>query len=303
MQKPLVSIGVITYQAAPYIRDCIKGILSQTYPNLELVILDDASTDRTLSIIELFMKKLKQKCVRVEIIRHNVNSGNIPYNCNELVRKCEGDYIKFCAGDDALSPCCIEELVEFLEKNKDCVAAYSNGYVVPNSWHTGRAGKYPLLFPQSYEHPSEDLFERLLYGNFVQAAGTIHRRFIFEKYGYYDETLLYEDWDLWLRLAMNHVRIAYVDKVLVYYRNSVTGITRNSSRKVWIRKWNQRAHLLHKYRSFVSKEEMEYLKLHHITEFLADAKRYKYYDLALVLWWRKQKLLKRVGRKGHVCRS
>lgn len=303
MQKPLASIAVLTYQAAPYIEDCIKGILSQTYPNIELLILDDASMDKTQCIIDSYMDRLRQKCVQVEFVKHSVNSGNIPHNCNELIKKCKGDYIKLCGGDDVLSPHFIEEMVEFLEENKDCEVAYCNGYVVPDSWHPGRSGKYSQFFDCNYEHPAEGLFERLLYGNLIKAEAIIYRKSVFEKYGYYDETLLYEDWDMWLRLTINNVQVCYVDKHLVYYRTSKTGITRNRTRKMWIKKWNQRVHILDKYRPFIDKEKYESLKLYYITKFLKDAERDKYYDLAFIMWRRKRKYLKRTGKRGSICKS
>ncbi len=299
MEKPLVSICVLTYQAAPYISDCIKGILSQTYSNIELLILDDASTDRTVSIIESNMKKLEEKFVRVKFIRHNVNSGSIPHNCNELMKECKGEFIKCFAGDDALSSCYIEEMIQFFQENKDCEIAYSNGYVVPDSWHLEHSGKYRSLYPECYRQPSKNLFEELLFRNFIYAVGAIYRSSVFAAYGYYDETLLYEDRDMWLRCAMNHAKFCYVDKKLVYYRASATGISRDGTRKMWIRKWNQRVQLVNKYRQFIEKENWERLMLHHISQCISSAKSHKYYDLALILWWREHKLLKRISKRRH----
>ena len=108
MDTPLVSIMVLTYQHENYIEDCIKGLLSQTYSNMELLIADDASTDATLDIIDRNLMELNKKFVRVEIIRHPENTGNIAHNINELLKMAKGEYFRLSAGDDALLPDCVE---------------------------------------------------------------------------------------------------------------------------------------------------------------------------------------------------
>ena len=83
---PLVSIILLTYNHAQYIEDNILGLLEQDYSNVELIILDDASRDRTVEIIKCYHKELIEKFKRVEFFENKTNSGNIPYNINCMLK-------------------------------------------------------------------------------------------------------------------------------------------------------------------------------------------------------------------------
>ena len=80
MEDDLVSVGVMTYNHERYIKDCLESLAEQTYKNKELVILDDASTDKTSEIIKSMMGYLESSFKRVEFIQNETNCGNIPRN-------------------------------------------------------------------------------------------------------------------------------------------------------------------------------------------------------------------------------
>lgn len=75
--KTLVSIGLLVYNHEAYIEDCLNSILQQDYFNMELIILDDASTDRSREIIHAYYEKLKKKFQRVVLIYHKKNTGKV----------------------------------------------------------------------------------------------------------------------------------------------------------------------------------------------------------------------------------
>lgn len=288
-KNPLVSVCVLSYQAEAYIEDCIKSILNQTYPNIEFVLLDDASTDATVQIVERYMPELSCKCTRVEVIRHNENTGRIPQNTNELLKKGKGDYILGMAGDDALSADYLTVMVRYLEENKDCAVAYCNGWRVPDEWHVGKRPPNKYIYQNLKFLKAKNMFEELLYDNFIAAPTALVRKSVYETYGYYDEEMIYEDWDMWLRIVRKE-RFGFVNQKLVYYRQSVTGASARNTRKKVINSYNFDIQVLNKYLPYIDREKRNRIREHHIQKSIAAAKAQRYYDLAFRLWIKKQRL-------------
>lgn len=283
MERPLVSVYVLTYQAEAYIEDCIKSILSQSYPNMEFLLLDDASKDATLQIVDKYLPELRKKCVRVKIIRHKKNSGHLSYNVNKLLKQCEGDYVKGVAGDDALCSDYLEEMVQYLEEHKDCAIAYCNGYITPDTWHFGQRNPNKLIYRNHKPVQFENMSEELLRGNFIAAPSVLFRKSIYEKYGYYDESMKYEDWEMWLRLA-RYEHFGYLNKKLVHYRESITGVSRKNTRKKIIDSYQFDMQVLNRYLPVIEKRKRRAIRERHIKKAITAAKKQRYYDLVLILW-------------------
>lgn len=102
--NPLVSILIPTYNRATYIRSALDSALNQSYPNLEIIVHDDASSDNTKEVLSRYHDP------RLRIIRTEDNHGMIG-GWNYIVKKARGKYIKFLASDDLLAPTCVAELV------------------------------------------------------------------------------------------------------------------------------------------------------------------------------------------------
>lgn len=290
MWEPLVSVYVLTYQAEPYIADCLESILAQDYSNMEVLILDDASTDATVQMIDSYMAALRKKCVRVEMMHHKRNSGQICRNVNELLRLCKGDYIKGIAGDDALCADYLKEMVSYLEEHPDCAIAYCNGYYVPDTWHLGQKSPHNFFYHDHKQVAAEKTFEEILNCNYIKAPSVLFRRSVYEKYGYYDETMKYEDWEMWCRLALHKEHFGYRNKKLMYYRESVTGLSRGNTRQKIIDSYNFGVQMLNKYLPYVDREKARTIKERHIRVTMNAAKRIKCYDVAFLLWIRKRRL-------------
>lgn len=295
MNKPLVSLIILTYQHESYIKDCIMGILAQTYSPIELLILDDASTDKTWDILNQYMPILTEKCIRVEMIRHQLNSGNISHNLNEMLFLCKGDYIKIFAGDDVLCANCLEHLVNYLEENPQDILAYSNGYIIPNTWHWGENPSHKFLLRNHRIPASENMLEEVLLRNYIPPAPSVMlRRDVFCHYGYYDESIVTEDYQMWCKLAHNGQHFGFTNEKLVYYRESATGISRKKmSRKIFVQLQNNvRVRIVNQYLPFITKEKRIQIIERHLSHEIAVAKKNRLYDLALILWLRKRKLSK-----------
>jgi len=108
--NPLVSVCIPSYNSADFIEETIRSVLSQTYPNIEIIITDDASTDDTVKIIE----ELRAISPLPMIVKFLENNLGIEGNWNVAISHASGDYIKLLPADDTLDPECIAtQLAQF----------------------------------------------------------------------------------------------------------------------------------------------------------------------------------------------
>lgn len=232
----LVTIGLLVYNHEAYIEDCLKSLLQQDYSNVELIILDDASTDRTRERINALHGELQAKFPKVKLIYHEKNCGNIPHNVNELVRHATGVYYRHAAGDDIMSPNCISSMAKCLQKHPGVSVVYANGYIINDSFKLGDpTGRKRLLPRKPVNDTCENTFRKLMLENWIPSPCAMFRRRIFDEYGLYDESIPYEDYEYWLRISRTE-KIHYLDQELVYYRRSENSLSnyfgKNAKRKI-----------------------------------------------------------------------
>lgn len=117
---PLVSISLTAYNAEKFIEKTLQSIINQDYKNLEIILSDDASKDKTIEIVQRISKNYPGK------IKLNINGVNlgITRNCNVALNMCNGKYIAFFAGDDLMYPGKISEQVKSMESDSDCSLSY-----------------------------------------------------------------------------------------------------------------------------------------------------------------------------------
>lgn len=203
MEKPLVSIGLLTYNQEKYIADALEGLLSQEYERMELLILDDASEDKTVTVIEQYRKRLEEKFERVLITINKENTGNIPYNCNCMMRESGGDFYFEAAGDDVVLPSGVRMLCEALQEHPECTVVHANMIEVPDTYAFGDEFDFGAVVWKRRKEGIEEnnLFQRLMNGNCIAAPTVMLRRAVFDKCGYHDESIAYEDYEYWIRLS------------------------------------------------------------------------------------------------------
>ncbi|MBI4059635.1 glycosyltransferase [Candidatus Giovannonibacteria bacterium] len=210
MISKLVSIVIPAYNAEKYIKEAVDSALAQTYENVEVVVVDDGSTDGTKNVLESYVRDGKIKYV------YQKNAG-LAGARNTGIRTARGEYIAFLDADDLFLPEKVTEQVKVLEEHPDYDVCYSD----LTHFTDGQQRKF---FHHRYHYPSGNLFEPLLHKQFINPLAVFARRSVFEKYGFFDETLRRsEDWDLWLRWAHAGVKFFYLDKPLAYYRVQSTG--------------------------------------------------------------------------------
>lgn len=126
--QPLVSVVIPCYNHEQFVKDSIRSVIDQTYENIELIIIDDGSKDESVIKIQEMVKSCKQRFVRFEF-RSRENKG-LSETLNESLRWCQGKYYSAIASDDQMLDYKTKEQVEFLEKNKKCVAIFGGVYSI-----------------------------------------------------------------------------------------------------------------------------------------------------------------------------
>ena len=184
---PKVSVIIPTYNRSSVVKEVVSSVLAQTESDLEVIVVDDGSTDDTREVVEDLQDG------RVNYF-YKINGG--PASARNLgLSKCEGEYVAFLDHDDLWLPNYLEVMVSHLENNTEFGAAYSPITVV---YPDGRKVK-------SYKRPEGksgwitlDLFRN----SFVWTSATVIRKSVLKKF-YFDESLRrsYEDGDFFLRLS------------------------------------------------------------------------------------------------------
>lgn len=212
---PLVSVGIITYNQKNYLRECIESVLIQDYPNIEIVIGDDASTDGTQEMLKEYDKKYPGK---FKLILHKTNQG-ITKNSNSVLKKCEGKYIVWMGGDDLMLPGKIRRQVEYMESHPECTLCYHNLDVFDSD-----SNKTLFYFNEKNKYEGD---ARLIikYGTFNGACSTMVRADKVPKNGFNETLPVASDWLFWCECLLNGGNINYIDEVLGRYRRHQKNIT------------------------------------------------------------------------------
>lgn len=218
--NPLVSIVVMTYNSSKYVIETLDSAYNQTYPNIELIVTDDCSSDDTAKLVDIWMENHRDRFVSCQLIQSSVNTG-IPANLNRGIRSCKGEWVKSIAGDDILLPKCVEHLIIFTKENTN--AEIVIGLIKPFYILSGKK-IYKKILPRKLKRYifSKDSFfqyQYLLERSINFAPGAFIRCGLFERVGYYDENYkMIEDLPFWLKATKKGVRIEILKKPCVQYR-------------------------------------------------------------------------------------
>jgi len=213
MKHPLVSIVLPTHNGSRYLRQSISSCINQTYPNCELVIVDDASTDETPAIIREFV----DADTRVRSIRNECHRS-LPASLNAGFRESQGEYLTWTSDDNYYA---VEAIAEMVAHLSDSPAA---GIVYADYTKVDEAG----------EHVEDVRLggpEMLAIGNVVRSC-FLYRRAVLETVGEYRSDLFTaEDYDYWLRCSA-HFRLVHLAKPLYFYRIHEASLTMRFPEKI-----------------------------------------------------------------------
>jgi glycosyltransferase involved in cell wall biosynthesis len=209
-ENPLISVVMPAYNSSKFIGEAAESALKQTYQNIELIIVDDGSTDNTLAVAE----DLSDKDKRVKV--YSIPPAGRPsVPRNYAISKAEGEYIAFLDSDDVWTKNKLKDQLDVLRNNPDAGFVYS---VSKTFGDVNLFSPYyevlPLFFRAARRR--EDL---LKIGNTIPLSSTVVKAELLREAGGFDEDpeLKVEDYDLWLRLSSMRPFI-FIPKLHVYYR-------------------------------------------------------------------------------------
>ncbi len=209
MERPRVSVIVPAYNVAPYIGECLDSVLSQTYQDYEVIVVDDGSTDATPQVLRRYAGAIR--CIRQE--NRGVSAAR-----NAAVRCARGELIALLDGDDVWLPSYLERQIAIFDRLQGPVLVYADAYL----WD-GRTPPERLTETWTQREPPpapewNDVM-RLLVWQFALPSATVVMRSVLLDAGLFDEAIHYgEDLDLWVRIARRGVRFVSNPEPLVLYR-------------------------------------------------------------------------------------
>jgi glycosyltransferase involved in cell wall biosynthesis len=181
-----VSVIIPVYNAENTIKNCIDSVLLQDYPNIEIIVVDDGSSDRSLEVL----KKIELNESKVKVLTQS-NTGACVAR-NKGLELSSGQYIKFLDSDDHLLPRVIKKQVEFaeLEENHDKIV-YGDFYIVKNA---------KKIYRNTYLDPAKQTAN--LFFKDILTSTPLHRRWMLEKVNGFDERFKNgQEWNLHVRLS------------------------------------------------------------------------------------------------------
>lgn len=234
MEYPLVSIITLTWNHEQYIRQSIESAFEQNYPNKELIILDNQSTDSTFSIIQ---DTIKNAPIPVTVHQFDHNVG-IPSALNFAIKNlAKGEWICLNSGDDWMDPSNVLEKINYHLAHPEYEWIYSYGYHFFEDTKTTEEVDRTIF-------KEGNVFDELLEKNFIYLHGALINKKVYAFTNYYDTGISIEDWDFALKAA-SKFPIGLVKKPLFYYRRH----SKSYSNSLSVRYYADCIRLLTKYKS------------------------------------------------------
>ncbi len=207
-KKPIVSVVMPSYNHARFIGDAVRSVLSQTFRDFELIIVDNHSGDGTDAVLGDFSD------ARLRILKFH-NHGIIAASRNHGLRNSSGKFVAFIDSDDVWLPAKLEAQVASMENAPEAVLSYSRFRLLEES------GEGNTVLPRNGRYFSGTVFRQLYLTPFVACSGVLARREAVNDAGGFSERpelLAVEDMDLWLRLSLRGGVICASEEPLFLYR-------------------------------------------------------------------------------------
>lgn len=220
MEKPLISVIIPIYNCEKWINETIESVLKQTYKELEIIVINDCSTDNSGKIIEEYQKKDS----RIKILQNPINKG-VADTRNYGISQAKGEYIALLDGDDIW----MEEKIEkqlYIAKKKNADIVYCS---------YGLINEYGENLHRDFLVPEIVSLEEMLKKSVISCSTCFVRGEILKK-NMFDKKYYHEDYALWLKLLKDG-KTAYGDKnVLAFYRQ-ISGSRSNNKINSAFQRW------------------------------------------------------------------
>ena len=221
MNNPLVSVIIPLYNAEEYIEECIESVFQQTYPNIEIIVVNDGSTDSSLSVLSSIQKK------RNLIIISQQNKGASAAR-NTGIKHAKGNYFQFLDADDKLPSNKIEEQINELRK-----VSFNPRNLVFCKWNTFST-KYKFVdqITHDYNTPIDLLVDFMQYSAMLIPHCYLVSKELIDIAGLWDESLsLNDDGEWFSRIIAASNKIIYSNNTTVFYRDTPNSLSKQKSLK------------------------------------------------------------------------
>jgi len=206
---PKVTVYITNHNYGSFLKQAIDSVLSQSFKDLELIIIDDGSKDNSREIIKKYKSNPKIKTIFQET--KGLNASN-----NIALKKAKGDFLLRLDADDFLEKKAVESMYELLNKNKDVAMVF------PDYFNVNISGK---IINRVFRHDFNK--EVSLLDQPAHGACTMIRKKVLEEVGGYDEEFDRQDgYDLWLKIIFKH-RVMNLNEPLFYYRQHDKNLTKD----------------------------------------------------------------------------
>ena len=213
MCEPLVSVVIPAYNHENFISECLLSVVNQTYKKIEIIVIDDGSSDKTKERIEEFLKQHKNSITFIK----QKNKGLIQ-TLNDSLEIINGDFVAFLASDDFWLPNKIDTQVSSVKNIENFSFVFSDCFFLYGNEKTSVLySDYKLKLKKIISGIAPNMSETLLKENIVVTPTVMINRKILSKVGAFDGNLAIEDYDMWLRLA-KEAPVVYINEPLAYYR-------------------------------------------------------------------------------------
>ncbi|MDB4919625.1 glycosyltransferase family 2 protein [Mucilaginibacter sp.] len=222
MNSPFISVIMPAFNAEKYIEESINSVICQTYINWELIIINDGSTDRTANIAG----KYGAADARIKLINQENKRLGAARNAGIITAK--GNWIAFLDADDLWMPYKLEKQIQAAETEPAAGVIFSSGYTFyDNSLNTALPyGTVAGFFTHT------EIYKLEYKGNYIPVLSALVKKSHIDKIGLQDENpYVYgcEDWDYWLRLALNGVSFFGMNERLFYYRRHISNMSNDNN--------------------------------------------------------------------------
>lgn len=210
---PIVSVIMVCYNHEKFCLEALNALKEQSYDKIQLIIMDDCSSDNSVDLITNWIKNNFDKAT---FIAHKTNVG-LTKTLNEALSYVKGKYVAIISCDDKMLPTRIEDCVSILENTSDKIGACVSDMVVFNQESKIVKQTYVDKELMNTFSNSDFLFEELIYNYNLPSPALFYKKKVFDVIGKYDESLAVEDNDFLFRFS-KEFNIIYIDKPLVSYR-------------------------------------------------------------------------------------
>jgi glycosyltransferase involved in cell wall biosynthesis len=217
---PLASILIANYNNGKFITETLDSAINQSYKNIEIIIVDDASTDNSVELIENYIRLPPE--YKIELFKNNFN-----YGCGRTKRKCvdiaRGDFFAFLDPDDTIELNAVETLLEQFGLHPECSIVYSTHYLCNEQLEPQSISDWVGAIPAGQSHLNST-------GGHISAFALCSKKCYDQTLGIDPKFVVSEDQDMYLKME-EVAPVFYFDKPLYYYRKHDNNISWNEKKQ------------------------------------------------------------------------